>query len=142
MQTRKQCKNSITGFTLIELMIVVAIIGILAAIALPAYNKHVLASKRVEGRAALMDAAALQERYYSDCNRFGTLGTANNCAAGTANISTSSETGLYNLSITLATPFQAYTLTATPTFTDNDCTTLTLQQDSTKGSTGGGGDCW
>ena len=55
-----------TGFTLIELMITLAIIAILAAVAYPAYQDQVLRSKRAEGKAALLKAAQLQERNYTN----------------------------------------------------------------------------
>lgn len=138
MHIQKQCKNyKTTGFSLIELMIVMAIIGILAAIALPSYSRYVIQSKRVEGRAALMDTAAILERTYSDSNRYATADDTLPAAA-----QTTSETGLYNITIAVATPFQAYTLTAAPTFTDADCGSLNLQQNGTKGSTIAGTKCW
>jgi len=122
------------GFTLIELMIVVAVIGILGAIAFPAYSQYVIRGKRAEGRAALMDAAALQERFYSDCNRFGTLGNgAKNCADGETTIGTTSETGKYNLYISPSEPTSTFTLEARPTFADVECGTLTLTNAGSKG---------
>jgi type IV pilus assembly protein PilE len=59
-------RRRFSGFTLVELMIVVVIIAILAAVAYPSYQDHVRKSKRTEGKAALLKAAQLQERYYSD----------------------------------------------------------------------------
>ena len=60
------------GFTLMELMIVVTIVGILSAVAFPAYKAYVDRAKRSEGKAFLMEVAARQERYYFDNNSYAT----------------------------------------------------------------------
>lgn len=131
------------GFTLIELMIVVAIITILAAIAFPSYTSYVQRANRAEGRAYLMNAAALLERYYSDSNRYAiatnTMPTSVATAAGAT-----SETGKYTGSMTVATPWQTYTLIATQNFNDTECGNLTLTQSGVKGVTGSKSvsECW
>ena len=67
-----------TGFTLIELMIVVAIVAILAAIAYPSYQDSIRKSKRADARAGLMDATQYMERFYSQNDRYD---QANNASA-------------------------------------------------------------
>ena len=68
-------RSNTQGFTLIEVMIAVAVIGILAAIAYPAYQDQILRAKRSEGKVALLKAAQLQERNY--LNGDPTIATAN-----------------------------------------------------------------
>ena len=130
------------GFTLIELMIVTAVIAIIAAVGYPSYTKYVERSKRSEARAALMDAAARLERFYSDNNAYAD--TANTFHADTG-VVTTSENNHYQISITTANPFQTFTLTATPqTFNDTECGNLTFASNGTKGRTGTASinDCW
>ena len=62
-----------TGFTLVELIIVVAIISILASIAIPAYNGYVETSRRSDGQAALMALAIAQEKYRVQCKEYASL---------------------------------------------------------------------
>jgi type IV pilus assembly protein PilE len=66
MQYAHPAPSHLRGFTLIELMIVVAIVGILAAAALPLYNDYVRRSRIVEATSALADARTRMERYYLD----------------------------------------------------------------------------
>jgi type IV pilus assembly protein PilE len=132
------------GFSLMELMIVVAIIGILVGVALPAYQEYGKRGNRSEGRAYLLNAAALLERYYSDNNVYATAANTMPPSVATAAGATS-ETGKYTGSMTVASPFQAYTLTATQNFNDTDCGNLTLTQAGVKGRTGTAmsvTDCW
>ncbi len=132
MQNKK--RRNIAGFTLIELMIVVAIIAIIAAIGYPAYGNYVIRGKRSEGRSTLLDAAALLERYYSDNNQYAALATVG--------IASTSENGHYNITQeSLANSNQTYTLRATPTFTDGDCGYLEITQAGDKTSESGT-TCW
>lgn len=132
------------GFTLIELMIALVVIAILAAIGYPSYTEYVNRGKRAEGKGALMRAAQQMERFYSvnNCYPSGTAncGNAGSSSAALAAAGTSAFSGdsaaasAYNLSVT-TTP-QAFTLTATPTFTDAKCGNLTLANTGAKGKTG------
>lgn len=133
--------KSSAGFTLVELMIVVVIVGILATVAYPGYQEYLRRAKRAEARNMLVQIAAEQERYYSDNNSYGTL--TNLGYTGTV----TSETGHYTIAIAnLTANGQAYDVTATPaTFTDAKCGVLTLDQSGTKQFGGSGGDlstCW
>lgn len=60
------------GFTLVELMIVIAIISILAMIAIPAYNSSITKTRRADGQAALMDIMSKEERYFTENNTYTT----------------------------------------------------------------------
>ena len=136
---RKQGKQR--GFTILELMIVVAILSLLAAVTYPSYNQYVKRGYRSEGRAALMDTAAKLERFYSDNNRFA---TADDTFPALTGFSTSTESGKYTLSITTSGTYQTYTLTATPNFTDPECANLTYTQAGARGISGTGtvNNCW
>ena len=63
-------RGGLSGFTLIELMIVVVVISILVTVAYPSYQDHVRKGRRAEGKTALLKAAQVQERYYSDNNTY------------------------------------------------------------------------
>lgn len=140
----------LAGFTLIELMIVVAMIGILATIAYPSYTEYVARAKRADGKAGLLNLQLAQEKYRANCPQYATgiHATTLTCiAGGTHNLvaSTSSSDGYYTLSITAGTA-TAYTLTATPTFTDAKCGTLGINTSLTNPKTKTGTDtvenCW
>lgn len=138
--------GKLRGFTLIELMITIAIIAILAAIGLPSYQNYVIKANRGEGKSALVDAASRQEQFYLDNKTY----TADMTALGLSTDPFITESGNYSVTAaasagsTIAT---SYTLTAapdSPTQTnDTDCANLTLASDGTKGASGSStSDCW
>ena len=125
--------NNNFGFTLIELMITVAIVAILAGIGIPSYSKYIDRGKRAEARTALLDAAARQERNYSDNRQYtSTIGDGGlkitdpaGCTAG----GVQTETCKYTLTTAATASNQAFTVTATPSgWTDAECEVLTINQ--------------
>jgi type IV pilus assembly protein PilE len=128
------------GFTLIEVMIVVAIVGILAAIAYPSYVEYVRRSERADAKAALQNAAQWLERRY----------TANTAYPAAADF-TPTGTAKYTVSYapTGGAPFREFTLTATPNagWTDPTCGNLTLAHTGVKDASvpttpAGDAECW
>ncbi len=129
--------KTIHGFTLIEVMIVIAIVGILTTIAYPSYQEYVIRADRSEGQALLNDAAARQERYFSQNSTYA------DTVAKLGYSSNRSANGRYTLSISNVTA-TSYTLTATAARTDSKCGNLTLDHAGAKGESGSGSlsDCW
>lgn len=80
-RTSKPSHKRITGFTLVELMIVVAIVGILAAIAYPSYIDSVRKGNRAEGRTAVTSLLQQQERFFSQNNTYVAFDTAADATA-------------------------------------------------------------
>lgn len=131
--------RSQNGFTLIELMITVVIIGILASIAYPSYQEFVKRSNRTEGQAFLSEVAARQERYFVQNNDY-----TNDAKKLKLKSGSTSETGKYKLSIAQKSGDGGYTLTAENQFNDKACGNLTLTATGIKGVTGSKAaeDCW
>lgn len=133
-------KKNCSGFTLIELMIVIAIIGILAGIAYPSYTSYVQKANRADAIDSLLSLSARMEEYYMNNDTY-TGATIDAAGTGTVGGNTTSD-GLYTLSITAATAF-AYSLTATPVRADAKCSTLTYNSLGQKGATGtDAANCW
>ncbi|MFZ4479307.1 MAG: type IV pilin protein [Rhodoferax sp.] len=106
------------GFTLIELMIVVVIVAILAAVALPSYRTHVVRAARVQAQTELLELAALQEKIFLNSNNYAFSVTAaynGTAAGGLGRSSGQTNDGRYTLALDITAPSQTFVLTATPT---------------------------
>lgn len=103
------------GFTLIEVMIVVVIIGILSSIAYPSYQDYVKQARRADAQASLMELAQFMERHYT--SKGGYLADGQTGSAPSLPFSSSPKDGgtaAYNLSLAEKTTAQTYTVQAVP----------------------------
>jgi len=131
----------IKGFTLIELMIAIAVVGILAALAFPSYQNYVLKSGRADAKAALYGVAQTLERCYT---RF-TAYNDGDCALGQGD-TVMSENDKYEVTVTTLDRTE-FELTAAPQdgqTKDTECGDFTLDHRGEKGVSGTGSveDCW
>ncbi len=142
-------RRGAAGFTLMEVMIVVAIIGILLSVALPAYRDSIQKGRRSDGMSALLDASNRQERLMLDRSTYASDMTALGFAADPF----ISPEGHYSIDAVACTRpggtiFNCYVLTATPVSTspqahDTYCTSLILDSSGAKSATGSTPDeCW
>ena len=122
------------GFTLVEIMVVVAIIGILAAIAIPSYQKQVQKSNRANAQAFLMNVAQKQQLYLPSARSYAADLTELQLPAPT------DVTKFYDITMTNgAGPPPTFTVTATPKGTQatDQFGTMTIDAAGTKGSASG-----
>jgi type IV pilus assembly protein PilE len=128
------------GFTLIELMVTVVIIGVLAAIAYPSYTQYIVRANRAAAASFVLGLASKQEQYNLDARQYATT----LAQLGYATVPTEVSK---NYNVTIATDNSVapptYTITATPTggqaTRDTRCGNLTLNQAGIKGTVA---DCW
>lgn len=108
-------RDKAQGMTLIELMIVVAIIAILSGIAFPMYQQHVIKTNRVDAQSVLIEAAQFMERHYTANHRYhqDLAGVAIALPAELTVSPVGADTTYYNVTISAVTA-STYTLTATP----------------------------
>jgi type IV pilus assembly protein PilE len=125
------------GFTLIELMITVAIVGILASIAVPSYREYMRRGPRAETQAHLMDIAARQGQYLLDNRAYAST------VAGLSMTTPANVSSKYGIAIVVGTTPPSFTITATPSGdqANDKCGTMTLNDAGVK-TASGTGSCW
>ncbi len=137
------------GFTLIEMLMAIAIVGILAAIAIPAYQDSVTKSRRAEGMALAMDLAARQERFFLQHNTYTTSITG----ASGLDTDASSTNGYYNAAAAACTGgairncyLISVTAAGAQARADEKCGRFTVDSRGVKASKNSAGsastDCW
>ena len=109
------------GFTLIELMIVVVIIGILASIAYPSYQDYVLRAKRGDAMNSLAEARISQEKFRTNNIRFATSSEL----WGSSTLVSNDQ--YYTLTV-VSNAVSSFVVKAEPSFTDNDCGTFAVDR--------------
>jgi type IV pilus assembly protein PilE len=133
--------KTMAGVTLIELMVVMVIIAILTAIAVPAYQSHVTKTNRSAAKSCLSEYAQYMERYYTTNLKYAGAAPSPGCKSD-SNLSTRYTFATSNLTQ------KTYTVTATPIGVqaerDTQCAVLGMNQDGTPSATGSGGRafCW
>jgi len=140
------------GVTLMELLIVVAIVSIIAAFAYPSYNQFIVRAKRAVGTSMLLQIADRQQQYFMDNKRYAVSLTNLGYAGDSIMVddegqvvTTSDAKRTYNIQIS-ASNIVTYELTATPQLQqasrDASCGKLTLTHTGKKGQSGTGDSCW
>ena len=143
------------GFTLVELMIVVAIIGILASIAYPGYASYITRSRRIEGQMAMLDIMQQQERFYSLHNTYVAFSAesddpaaqrfkwwSGDQAAGSAYELRGEACPDRDISDCIEVKAVPGTDRVNARFKDPECGTMTLNSIGKRGPTGGAARCW
>jgi len=108
-------KSGFAGFTLIELMTTVAIVGVLVSIAVPMYASQTRKSRRTEARTAVLDLATREERLFSTTNAYSTLPADLGYGAAGSSFPMNVGSSYYSVAVAVVPgPPATFTITATP----------------------------
>ena len=120
-----------SGFTLVEILIVIAIVAILVALALPNYNESVRKARRSDAQQELLEFAGTAERIFTQTNSY-------------ASVTLPANSDFYTYSFPVAVTAISYTIRATPTGSQNTdkCGTMNLNQNDQRTHTGSLAGCW
>lgn len=145
--------HSQRGVTLIELVVVMIIVGILTAIAVPSYRNYVLRSQRSDAKDAVLALATQQEKHYLQCNTYATtIAGATNCGAGQLQGTAASKNGWYTFTQPMPANATTFSITITAVagqnqFQDEACRSFTVTQAGVRSALDSGGadntaECW
>lgn len=129
------------GFTLMEVLITVAIVGILGAVAYPSYSNYVIKSKRAEPQKELLQLANLMEQYYIDQRTY----TDDLSDLGKSGATYLTESGNYTMSASIDATGETFTLTASiksgsSQASDSECASMSINHTGSKTATNA--TCW
>jgi type IV pilus assembly protein PilE len=140
------------GFTIVEIMIVIVVVGVLMLIALPGYQQQSLKTKRALAKSELQGLMARQEQYFVNNRQYATsladlgLGNPYSIDSDSNRVATDADSRIYTIALASATT-ASYTLTATPQLDqarDSYCGTMQITSTGVKTVTGSAGsaECW
>ncbi len=148
MPTRAEVANRMRGMTLIELMVVLAVVAILSTIAVGSYRQYVLRANRTDATGALLRIQVAQEKFFLQNNTY----TTNVTALPPTGLGVSSPTpnGFYTIAVTgdpnstnnIATSFLATATAVAPQTKDTSCLTLTITDQGLRSSAPSTTACW
>jgi type IV pilus assembly protein PilE len=149
---RRRTSRPAGGFTLVELMIVLVIVGILAAIGYPGYRDYVVRTQRDLAKSMILQVLDRQEQYFVDNKAYADDLTALGFASSPFAIDRKGNVvaagdgdRVYNIGLT-DTSATAFTIQAVPQLSqaseDTDCATLSVTSTGVKSASGGGSRCW
>lgn len=145
------CRHRAAGFTLIEMLVTVAIIGILSAVALPIYTTQMTKSRRIDAKGAVLELAARQERFFGINNRFGSTAAELGYTTLPWDVVSSGGQSYYRLSVSTDSSAQTYLAIATPIASqvqETECFAYLIDQTGNKSNRSAsqqaltGSNCW